>query len=134
MIYVLDACAMIALLLREAGAEVVWAHLLEKDASCFAHSLNLCEVFYDFYRDSGEAAAGEAIEDLKWLGVVERNDLDEMFWREAGTLKGTHRRVSLADCCAIALTKRVGGTLLSSDHHELDPLAALGVCPITFIR
>ena len=134
MIYVLDACAMIALLLREPGEEVVWAHLLEKDATCFAHSLNLCEVFYDFYRDSGEAAAVEAIEDLRWLGVVERNDLDEMFWREAGTLKGAHRRVSLADCCAIALTKRVGGTLLSSDHHELDPLAGLGVCPITFIR
>lgn len=134
MIYVLDACAMIALLLREPGEEVVWVHLLEKDASCVAHSINLCEVFYDFYRDSGEAAASEAIEDLRWLGVVERNDLDEPFWREAGTLKGTHRRVSLADCCAIALTKRVGGTLLTSDHHELDPLAALGVCPITFIR
>jgi PIN domain nuclease of toxin-antitoxin system len=49
MIYVLDACAMIALLLREPGEEVVWAHLLEKDATCFAHSVNLCEVFYDFY-------------------------------------------------------------------------------------
>jgi PIN domain nuclease of toxin-antitoxin system len=65
MIYVLDACAMIALLLREPGEEVVWAHLLDKDATCFAHSLNLCEVFYDFYRVSGEAAAAEAIEDLR---------------------------------------------------------------------
>ncbi len=133
MIYVLDACAMIALLLREPGEEVVWTHLLENDATCFAHSLNLCEVFYDFYRESGEAAAIGAIEDPRWLGVVERSDLDESFWREAGALKGTHR-VSLADCCAIALTKRVGGTLLSSDHHELDPLAALAVCTINFIR
>jgi PIN domain nuclease of toxin-antitoxin system len=132
--YVLDACAMIALLLQEPGEEVVWARLLEDDAVCFAHSLNLCEVFYDFYRDSGEAAASGAVEDLKWLGVDERNDLDEAFWREAGILKGTHRRVSLADCCAITLTRRVGGTLLTSDHHELDPLAAIGVCPITFIR
>lgn len=57
MIYVLDACAMIALLLQENGEEVVWAHLLEKDATCLAHSINLCEVFYDFYRDSGEVAA-----------------------------------------------------------------------------
>jgi predicted nucleic acid-binding protein len=124
---------MIALLLQEPGEEVVWARLLEKDATCFAHSLNLCEVFYDFYRDSGETAASEVIEDLRWLGVVERNDLDETFWRDVGTLKGTHR-VSLADCCAIALAKRVGGILLTSDHHEFDPLAALGVCPITFIR
>jgi hypothetical protein len=83
MTYVLDACAMIALLLREPGEEVVWVHLLEKDASCVAHSLNLCEVFYDFYRDSGEAAASEAIDDLRWLGVVERNDLDEVDLRLA---------------------------------------------------
>lgn len=40
MIYVLDACAMIALLLREPGEEVVWTHLLEKDATCFAHSFH----------------------------------------------------------------------------------------------
>jgi len=131
--YVMDACAMIALLLQEPGEDVVWAHLLEKEATCLAHSMNLCEVFYNFYRESGEAAATGAIEDLKWLGILERNDLDEEFWREVGILKGTHR-VSLADCCAVALTKRVGGTLLTSDHHEFDQLATLGICPITFIR
>jgi PIN domain nuclease of toxin-antitoxin system len=131
--YVLDACAMIALLLQEPGEEVVWSCLLEKDATCFAHSMNLCEVFYDFYRDSGETAASEAIEDLRWLGIVERSDLDQTFWREAGTLKGT-QRVSLADCCAITLTKRVAGTLLTSDHHEFDTLVKFGICPIKFIR
>ena len=82
---------------------------------------------------TGEKAAAGAIEDLRWLGVVERNDLDEEFWREIGVLKGTHR-VSLADCCALALAKRLGGILLTSDHHEFDPLATLGICPITFIR
>jgi predicted nucleic acid-binding protein len=131
--YVLDACAMIALLLQEPGEEVVWARLLEKDATCLAHSMNLCEVFYNFYRESGKVAATGAIEDLKWLGVVERSDLDEEFWHDVGVLKGTHR-VSLADCCAVALTKRVGGTLLTSDHHEFDQLDTLGICPITFIR
>ena len=61
--YVMDACAMIALLLQEPGEDVVWAHLLEKEATCLAHSMNLCEVFYNFYRESGEAAATGAIED-----------------------------------------------------------------------
>jgi hypothetical protein len=74
-------------LLQEPGEEVVWARLLEPQDTCFAHSLNLCEVFYDFYRDSGEAAAIGAIEDLRWLGVAERSDLDEAFWRDVGTLK-----------------------------------------------
>ena len=46
MIYVFDACAMIALLMREPGEEVVWARLLEEEAICVAHALNFCEVFY----------------------------------------------------------------------------------------
>jgi hypothetical protein len=50
-----------------------------------------------------------------------------------GKLKAQHR-ASLADFCAVALTNRIGGTLLTSDHHELDVIAAAGICPITFIR
>jgi len=134
MIYVLDACAMIALLRREPGEAIVWDCLSDPAATCYAHAINLCEVFYDFYRDRGEAAAQEAMNDLLSLGVVERNDLDRDFWQAVGRLKAVHRRVSLADCCAVALTERVGGVLLTSDHHEFDPLAAQGVCPITFIR
>lgn len=29
---------------------------------------------------------------------------------------------------------RGGGTLLTSDHHELDRIAAAGICGVTFIR
>jgi len=72
--------------------------------------------------------------ELRSLGIVERNDLETEFWTEAAKLKAVHRKISLADCFAIALTKRVDGMLLTSDHHELDSLAKLGVCPITFIR
>lgn len=133
MIYVLDACAMIALLRREQGEDVVWAHLSDPNNTCFAHAINLCEVYYDFHRDAGETAAENAIEDLKALKVVERGDFDEAFWKDAGKLKA-RGKVSLADCLAIALTNRLGGVLLTSDHHELDAVAAAGVCSITFIR
>jgi predicted nucleic acid-binding protein len=51
-----------------------------------------------------------------------------------GELKAVRKKISLADCCAVILANRVGGVLLASDHHELDALAADGVCPITFIR
>jgi predicted nucleic acid-binding protein len=67
------------------------------------------------------------------LGVVGRNDFDKVLWKSAGKLKAGGK-ISLADCVAIALTNRVGGTLLSSDHRELDAVAATGICPITFIR
>jgi PIN domain nuclease of toxin-antitoxin system len=87
MIYVLDACAMIAYLRGESGADVVTNALLDTDSECLAHAINLCEVDYLFYRDGGEADANNAIEDLKSLGIIERNDLDEAFWKEVGKLK-----------------------------------------------
>jgi predicted nucleic acid-binding protein len=94
--------------------------------------LNLCEVYYDFYRSNGEIAARDAIHDMLALGVQVRNDLSTEFWQAAGALKATHR--SLADCFAVALAQAVGGTVLTSDHHEFDSLGARGVCAIAFIR
>lgn len=70
---------------------------------------------------------------MRYLGVVERSDFDEMFWKEAGKLKaGSH--IALADCVAVALTNRLAGTVLTSDNGEFDPLAAARICPVTFIR
>lgn len=134
MIYVLDACAMIAWLRNEPGADVVDQAIRDVNSQCLAHAINLCEVFYDAFRHASEAHAQSVLSDLRAIQVVERNDFDSAFWQEAGRIKAVHRKVSLADCCAITLTLRVSGELLTSDHHELDPLAALGICPITFIR
>lgn len=100
---------------------------------CMAHSINLCEVYYDFHRAGGENAADSALVDMRTLGLVERDDFDEPFWKEAGKLKAGGK-ISLADCFAVTLTNRVGGALLTSDHHELDRVAAAGMCSITFIR
>lgn len=134
MIYVLDACAMIALLRKETGHDVVRAIAEDVTNICYAHALNLCEVFYQARRNDTEAAAQRALRDLQRLSIITRADLDEIFWQEAGRLKAIYRRISLADCCAVTLTLRLGGELVTSDHHELDPLAAAGVCPILFFR
>ena len=89
MIYVLDASAMIALLRNEPGGDVVADRLAQPDATTYAHAINLCEVYYDFYRNDSDVAAERAIEVLKSLGVIERNDFDEAFWKEVGRLKAT---------------------------------------------
>ena len=49
-VYVLDACAVIALLYGEEGSEEVMALLEEPENRCRIHALNLCEVFYDGLR------------------------------------------------------------------------------------
>ncbi len=133
MIYVLDATAMIAFLTNEPGAGVIEDLLTEPGSTCLAHAINLCEIWYQAYRTSGESAADRAISLLASIGIATRSDCDTAFWRVAGKLKGSHR-MSLADAFGLALTLRVGGEFVTSDHHELDPVAAAGVCPINFFR
>ena len=53
---------------------------------------------------------------------------------DAARIKADYGKVSLADCCGLALTRRVGGTFLTSDRHEMDRDEILALCPIQFIR
>lgn len=98
------------------------------------HALNLCEVYYDFLRASDENSAEEAVPDILLLGVRERDDMTSGFWRAVSRLKAEHRRVSLADCCALALTVHLGAVLVTADRHELEPLSRTSVCSVEFIR
>ena len=91
-------------------------------------------MFYDFFRSAGETDAANAIADLSAAGITERSDFDRDFWILAGRLKGAHHRISLADCCGLTLATRLGSQFLTTDHRELDSLAASGSYQITFIR
>lgn len=135
--YVLDACAMIALFRDEPGAEIVWDCLTESGSQCFVHSINLFEVYYNIHRWTGETTAKEAINDLLTMGIIERTDLERALWEEAGNLKAnasTKNPVAPPDCFGLALTRKLNGQFLTSDHGELDILAANGIYNIRFIR
>jgi PIN domain nuclease of toxin-antitoxin system len=132
-IYVRDACAMIAYLWGEAGGSKVSSILANSPEACYAHSVNLCEVYYQVLRRSDEATARQAISDLRKMGVIERSDIDETFWEKIARLK-SQGRISIADCFCLALAMEVGGQLVTTDHHEFDALVPLGLCPILFIR
>ena len=124
---------MIASLRDEPGAGVVETLLTSGTDTCMAHAINLCEVYYDFFRSADEPTARSAIADLEDLGLIAREDMDRTFWQEIGRYKPTNR-ASLADCTAKTLANRVGGELATSDHHEFDSIAAAGVCRVRFIR
>jgi predicted nucleic acid-binding protein len=79
-------------------------------------------------------AALAVISDLERAGIKESHEFGPALWQAAGVLKATHRRVSLADCFAIALANSLGATLLTADHHEFDALATQKVCQVEFIR
>lgn len=133
-VYVFDSCAVLALLQREPGAEVV-AGILKQDGNrCLIHAINACEVYYDIFRRDGEEDASSLEEILATAGIVLVETLCSTLWRAAGKIKAEWRRVSLADCIALALTLREEGTLVTTDHHELDPIAHAELCPILFLQ
>lgn len=131
---VFDACALLAFAYDEEGADLLETLLASDDDTCFVHSLNFCEFYYQAYRRSSKHDAAKLVDEFLDLGLVLRHDMDIEFWQNAGELKAIHKKVSLADCCAIALTKRLEAELVTSDHHELEALADLGVCKIAFFR
>jgi PIN domain nuclease of toxin-antitoxin system len=91
---ILDACAMIAYLQDEPGSEVVAGLLSDPAETCYAHAVNLCEVYYDFLRNSDEPGARQAIRDLDADGLVERADMGRFFWRSVRHSIASSRSVS----------------------------------------
>lgn len=133
-LYVFDSSAVVAFLQREPGLEVVTEILKDQRTRCLIHAINACEVYYDIYRRSGEEDASTLEEILTTTGIELVEAIPSSLWRSAGKLKAEWRRVSLADCIALALALQENGTVLTSDHHELDPIAEAAICPIHFIR
>lgn len=70
---------MIAFLTNEQGADVIEDILTEPNAICFAHAINLCEIWYQAFRNGGEAIADQAINALLSVGIIARTDFDENF-------------------------------------------------------
>jgi PIN domain nuclease of toxin-antitoxin system len=124
---------MIAFLRAEPGGEIVFDLLTKKPPACLAHAVNLCEVFYDFLKAGGEAAARSVISDLRAMGLLVREDMDEAFWQAVGRYK-VACKIPLADAFAISLANRFGAEIVTTDHGDFEPLARNNVCRVLFIR
>ncbi len=133
MIYVFDACAVIAYLRDEPGAEIVENLLSLEPPCCYIHAINLCEVYYDFLRVAGEVVASSAVDRLQAAGLIICNDMDEAFWQQAARYKVSFR-MSLADAFLASLAERFGGTIITSDRREFDAVAQNRALQVNFIR
>jgi len=120
--YVLDACALFAVLSKEDGWEKV-AEFYKEAAlgkiNLYIHRLNLLEVYYGLLREYGKERADGFIADIKQSPIVVNCEISDEIFLEAGRLKATYK-ISLADSIALAQAIISGGSLLTSDHHEFD--------------
>jgi predicted nucleic acid-binding protein len=134
--YVLDACALLALLRDEPGQEFVTDVFNEADngeAELIMHKANLLEVYYERLRVSGKPKADVFLTTFKNRPVTIISDISDAIFEEAGRLKSTYH-VSFADTFALATASVFEAALLTADHHELDLLDKAGEVEFLWFR
>jgi PIN domain nuclease of toxin-antitoxin system len=122
--FVLDACAMIAFLNDEEGAQKVEQLLSQGDRTpntLFIHEINLLEIYYGVYRDENKELAEQTYVKVVNLPIKVVTGLRKNVFKEAGRLKAIYK-ISLADSIALAeaMIRRI--PLVTCDHHEFDPI------------
>ena len=129
---ILDACALIAYMRNESGAEMVRRALAAPKTKVLIHAVNLYEVFYDTYRQQ-PGLAHLVPEFAKKAGIQIFGRIDHRLMEEAAMLKVSFR-MSLADSIALGLSRKLKAPLLSADRHEFAAVAQAGIAEVKFIR
>jgi len=130
-VYLLDACALLALFKGEEGAAVVaqaYKEAKSGQAQLLMNRVNLYEVYYDAIRDKGIDYAEMLARSVE-ESVVSICEFDRAVFTKAGPIKATYK-VSLADSIALAQAMVLDANFLTSDHHEFDVIE--GKEPIRF--
>jgi len=134
--YILDACALLAFLRNEPGADIVATVINSAnndEAGIIMHKMNLLEVFYDLYRTIGKEKAVEIVTKIKKHPITINAEITDEIFYEAGRLKALYK-ISLADSFALAQALVFNGELLTSDHHEFDSIERLEPIIFRWIR
>lgn len=135
-VFVLDACSLIALLKEESGSGIVLKHLQNAttgQSQIIVHKITLTEVTYDLLRSGLYINGQEVLETCYKLPLQVVDSLsDEMIIAAAG-FKVKHR-ISFADSFVLALAQLENAAVITSDHHEFDSIEKAGDIRFEWIR
>jgi predicted nucleic acid-binding protein len=117
----MDACALIASIAGEDGAENVHKILnraLDGEVTIEMNKINLL-VYYDVYKTYGQNEARKFLEDIKNIPIKINPEITDEVLEEAGRFKVLYK-ISLADSIVLAETKINNASIITADHHEFD--------------
>jgi len=120
--YVFDACALLAIIYKEAGTDVVRSiiRLADKgEATIYMNKLNLYEAYYDVTRSKGLEQADKFYDGIMGSSIQVIDGIADSTFRKGAYLKSKYR-MSLADSIALGEAFTMGASILTADHHELD--------------
>ena len=136
MTYILDACAMLALLNEELGKgyETVRG-LLESaakgEATLYMSRINLVEVYYRYIQLKGPEAADKIMESVKVLPVTFIRDISDEVYYETAYCKARYS-MSLADAFLCATAKSLAAMIVTKDK-EIKPVEEAESLPVLWI-
>ena len=135
--YLLDACALLAYLDDEKGADIVTELLnraKSREITLSINVVNLIEVYYNRIRTVGSEEADTTIRDIYDtfpFFIIET--LNRKIANEAAYYKSTGK-MSFADSILVATAKCIGATVVTCDHVELEPVEQQGQIAFLWIR
>jgi len=121
--YILDACALIALLNDEPGSDTVGELLTqakEGSARVFITGVQALEVYYDRIYVRDREYADNFLKNLYSSHVMFLHEISRDIIREAGRFK-TSYSMSLADSIVCATAKTLAATLVTKDKELKAP-------------
>jgi len=121
--YVLDACAVIALLNDEGGSDTVAGLITRAGVGTdrlFMSGIQVLEVYYDRIYIKGREYAETVLESLYTSPIIILSDVSRDIIQEAGRFK-TSYSLSLGDTFAAASAKKLSATLVTRDQEMKAP-------------
>jgi predicted nucleic acid-binding protein len=132
----LDACALIASLANEAGAENVRKIVqdaVDGNTTVKMNQVNLLEVYYDVCKTHSQDEADKILKIIKKFPIEIIVGLTDDVFKEAGRIKSTYK-ISLGDSIALAECVVGKGRLVTSDHKDFEPIEKIEDIKITWFR
>jgi uncharacterized protein len=134
--FVIDACALIAYLFDEKGADIFEDLLIQarnNQIEMVMHIINLGEVYYDILKRNDSTTARETYKYIRQLPIRFEDRINDQMIYKVGEFK-TNFRMSYADSFAAAQTILLNGELLTTDHKEFEPLKQSNAIKINWLR
>ncbi len=113
--FVVDAGVLTLFYAGDSRVKPYFGGIKDAETGGYVSSINLSEHYYKTCQKLGKEVA-----DLRYhqsMTILTSTDTDEGLTLAAGLEKCRRTQLSLADCFALALTKRLKGTLLTTDSE-----------------
>ncbi len=134
--FVADACALIAYLFDETGADIFENMLIkarQNEIVLVMHAVNLGEVYYDVLKRNDYETAQLIYQEIRQLPIRFEHHISDGVIFRAGELKKSFR-IYYADAFAAAQSFISAAELITTDHKEFEPLEKAMVVRIFWLR